>query len=273
GNAWSDPSTRISSLMYHDAARRCGTTGCNKQRLRTRTCDEMLFGRASLKVRRIRTVFQVYFCRSCRRHFGTPSHANVSRRYGWNLGALFVYLIMEVNVSQSAAATLLNRLFRIGTHRTSMNTVKKRFAGYYLETYQRIRKGILSSPVLHVDETKANVQGKSAYVWVLASLEEVLYVYSDTREGGMIQELLSSFKGVLVSDFYAVYEIIPCEQQKCLIHLVRDLNDELLTNPFDNELKRLVESFGSLMRPILETINRWGLKKHFLHKHLVSVQR
>src|SRR5262249_16310183 len=147
------------------------------------------------------------------------------------------------------------------------------FAGYYLETYQRIRKGILSSPVLHVDETKANGQGKSAYVWVLASLEEVLYVYSDTREGGMIQELLSSFKGVLVSDFYAVYEIVPCEQQKCLIHLVRDLNDELLTNPFDNELKRLVESFGSLMKPILETINRWGLKKHFLHNHLVSFQR
>src|SRR5262249_24522818 len=71
---------------------RCGTTRCNKQRLRTRICDEMLFGRASLKVRRIRTVFQVYFCRSCRRHFGTPGYPNVSRRYGWNLGTFFLYL-------------------------------------------------------------------------------------------------------------------------------------------------------------------------------------
>jgi len=70
-----------------------------------------------------------------------------------------------------------------------------------------------------------------------------------------------------------VYETVACEQQKCLIHLVRDLNDDLLANLFDNELKRLAESFGSLMKPILETISQWALKKHFLHKHLLCVRR
>ena len=187
---------------------RCGTTACNKQRLRTRVCDELLFGRASLKVRRIRTVFQVYFCRRCRRHFGTPGHRNVCRRYGWNLCAFFLYLIIEVNVPQFTTVALLNRLFGIGAYRTSMHTVKKQCAGYYRDTYQLIRERILRSHVIHVDETKANVQGKAGYVWVLTSLEDVYYMYSDTREGGMIQDLLSSFKGVLVSDFYSVYETV-----------------------------------------------------------------
>jgi len=252
---------------------RCGTTASNKQRLRTRVGDELLFGRASLKVRRIRTVFQVYFCRRCRRHFGTPGHRNVCRRYGWNLCAFFLYLIIEVNVPQFTTVALLNRLFGIGAYRTSMHTVKKQCAGYYRDTYQLIRERILRSHVIHVDETKANVQGKAGYVWVLTSLEDVYYMYSDTREGGMIQDLLSSFKGVLVSDFYAVYDTIRCEQQKCLIHLVRDLNDDLLANPFDNELKHLAESFGALMKPILDTISQRGLKQYFLHKHLVFVSR
>ena len=223
-------------------------------------------------MRRIRTVFQIYFCRSCRRHFGTPGHRDICRRYGWNLRAFFLYLIIEVNVPQFTTVALLNRLFGIGAYRTSMHTVKKQCAGYYCDTYQMIKERILSSHVLHVDETRANVQGKSAYVWVLTSLEDVFYVYSDTREGGMIQDLLSSFKGVLVSDFYAVYDTVACEQQKCLVHLVRDLNDDLLANPFD-ELKHLAESFGALMKPILETTGRWGLKRHFLHKHLVFVWR
>jgi predicted RecB family nuclease len=252
---------------------RCGSKACNKQRLSRRICDELLFGRASLKARRIRTVFQVYFCRSCRRHFGTLGHSRVCRKFGWNLRAFFLYLVIEVNVPQFTTVRLLNRLFGIAADRTSMNTVKKYAAAYYRDTYQMIKERILSGHVLHVDETRANVQGKSAYVWVLTSLEDVIYVYSDTREGEMIQQLLSSFRGVLVSDFYAVYDAIPCEHQKCLVHLVRDLNDDLFANPFDEELRHLAESFGVLIGGILETVQRRGLKKYFLRKHVAFVRR
>jgi Transposase IS66 family len=59
-------------------------------------------------------------------------------------------------------------------------------------------------------------------------MEEVAYLYTETREGDFLQELLLDFKGVLVSDFYAAYDAINCAQQKCLIHLMRDLNNDLL---------------------------------------------
>ena len=63
-----------------------------------------------------------------------------------------------------------------------------------------------------------------------------VYVYAPTREGDTLRETLAGFKGVLVSDFYAAYDAMDCPQQKCLIHLIRDLNDDLLKNPFDEEL-------------------------------------
>src|SRR6516164_11861311 len=44
------------------------------------------------------------------------------------------------------------------------------------------------------------------------------------------------FSGVLVSDFYAAYSAIECRQQKCLIHFIRDLNDELLKYPYNDRL-------------------------------------
>jgi len=54
---------------------------------------------------------------------------------------------------------------------------------------------------------------------------------------------------------------------------MRDLNDETLNNPFDEELKRIVGGFAELLRPIVQTVDRYGLKRHFLRKHLASVDR
>ncbi len=76
-----------------------------------------------------------------------------------------------------------------------------------------------------------------------------------------------------MSDFYAAYDGIRCPQQKCLIHLVRDINDDVLKHPYDEELKRLAQAFAALVRPMVETVDRHGLKSHFLRKHRVSVNR
>ena len=62
---------------------------------------------------------------------------------------------------------------------------------------------------------------------MLASLEDVVFIYSDTRDGEMVRSLLRDFHGVLVTDFYPAYDAIECPQQKCLIHLMRDINDDL----------------------------------------------
>jgi hypothetical protein len=101
----------------------------------------------------------------------------------------------------------------------------------------------------------------------------VAYVYSDTREGEFVEAMLREFKGVLVSDFYAVYDALDCPQQKCLIHLMRDLNAELLAQPYDEEFKTIVRGFADLLRPMVETVDRFGLKTHFLRKHRVAVER
>ena len=76
-----------------------------------------------------------------------------------------------------------------------------------------------------------------------------------------------------MSDFYAAYDGIACPQQKCLIHLMRDLNDEILNNPFDEGMKTIAVGFADVLKPMVETIDRRGLKKRFLRKHLVLAKR
>src|SRR5262249_10554327 len=153
------------------------------------------------------------------------------------------------------------------------NHQKSTAAQIYQGTYEGILNKIVKGRLLHADETQVSIKGKRAYVWVFTTLEEVIYHYTKTREGDFLQELLREFTGVLVSDFYAAYDSMNCAQQKCLIHLMRDLNDDLLKQPFNEELKELVREFAQLLKLIIETVDGFGLKTRYLRKHKKSVWR
>jgi hypothetical protein len=187
--------------------------------------------------------------------------------------AYFVYNVVGLRIPQLTVQRSLNRLFGFDLTRSTLNDLKVQAADCYLTTRNKILARITEGNLIHADETAANIKGQSAYVWVLTNLEEVVYILAESREGQLVKELLKDFKGVLISDFYGVYDSIDCRQQKCLIHLMRDLNDELLNNPFDEEMKRIISSFASLLKPIISTIDRRGLKSHFLRKHRRDVDR
>jgi hypothetical protein len=84
---------------------------------------------------------------------------------------------------------------------------------------------------------------------------------------------LGDFKGVLISDFYAGYDAIDCVQQKCLIHLLRDINEDVLKQPYNQEMVEIAHCFAALLRPMVETIDRFGLKARYLRKHKRAVKR
>ncbi len=104
-------------------------------------------------------------------------------------------------------------------------------------------------------------------------MDSVIYILRPNRETGFLEGMLDGFHGVLVSDFYRGYESLPCKQQKCLVHLIRDLNGDFHKNQLNSELREIVLRFGSLLRTIIATIDRYGLRKRHLNKHHKDVDR
>ena len=132
---------------------------------------------------------------------------------------------------------------------------------------------IATGRVVHADETKGVVYGGGHYVWIFANVTNVAYVYSASREATILNRVLAGFNGVLVSDFYAGYDGMACQQQKCLIHLMRDINEEVLKHPFNGELTFIAQRFGTLLREVVDTIDKHGLKKSHLGKHKRSADQ
>ena len=96
-------------------------------------------------------------------------------------------------------------------------------------------------------------------------------MYRKSREGNFLSDMLRDFRGVLISDFYAPYDALESEQQKCLVHLIRDFNHDLQGNPWDEELKTIAANFGRLLRKIIATIDQYGLRQRHLGKHRKDV--
>jgi predicted RecB family nuclease len=179
-----------------------------------------------------RHICENWYCAKCQRLVRPPGTSEFAfRKYGPHLRAFAVYQLIQLRISGITVAKLLNQLFHFDVTGSNISTFKSDFAKRYTKTVGELTERIARGSLVHADETKARMIGKSGFVWVLASLEDVVFVYSDTREGDMVHALLKDFRGVLVSDFYAVYDAFKCPQQKCLIHLMRDINDDMHRHP------------------------------------------
>lgn len=251
----------------------CNSTNTKKHGQKSKIVYDLKFGRVGLRRWIVKYRFKRYFCQECRTNFYLQGRPWTRSRYGSELRSYIIYQIIELTLSQRVVARSLNQLFGFDLGVDAVMTIKRKSAQLYKGTYEAILSKIVRGNLLHVDESKIRLEEKEGFVWVVTNLEEVAYFYTDTREGEAVQSLLKEFEGVLVSDFYAVYDVIDCPQQKCLIHLIRDLNDDLLKQPFNEELKEIVRDFAGLLKPMVETVDRHGLQTRFLRKHKVFVER
>lgn len=221
-------------------------------------------------ITRYRTPY--YYCNQCHAHPIPQSYKN-KKRYGHNLIVWTPYQHVVNHLSLGQIQISLKECFGIHLSDSYIHLMRDLAARYYCQTYAAILEKIVTGNLLHADEIKAKLKCESGYVWVFTNMDAVYYTYRPSREGEFLHELLGGFSGVLVSDYYSAYDSLPCAQQKCLVHLMWDINADLLKNPFDDELKNIAIAFGQVLRNIIKTADRFGLKSRYLRKHRKEVNR
>jgi predicted RecB family nuclease len=236
----------------------------------SQTVYDLRFSPAGLKRWVVRYSHRRFICWKCKATFRMHEHRH---KYGACLCAYLLYQIIELQLPQNAVAKSVNELFKLPLSRGSINRLKAREAARLEPAYKCILERIVQGALVHADETKVTLAGQDGYVWVFTNMEDVAFVYSESRDAGTPQSILSNFNGVLISDFYAAYDSMACTQQKCLVHLMRDLNEDLSKQPFNDEMRVLAQNFANLLKPMIETVDRFGLKAYHLRPHKDSVKR
>jgi Transposase IS66 family len=249
---------------------RCGYSRLWTYRGRSHVVFDLTFTRRGIRRWAVRYHYNKYRCGECRAEMTIYSRDS---KYGPNLRAYVIYLLIEMRLSHQKVVEHVDTVFKVNILTTKVSEMKSTMAKKYEPMYRMILEHIASGPLVHADETKGVVYGGGHYVWIFANMTSVAYVYSASRDASVLNNVLAEFEGVLVSDFYGGYDGMSCRQQKCLIHLMRDINEDILKHPFNEELTFVAKRFGALLREIVATIDTYGLKKRHLGKHKRSAER
>ena len=239
---------------------------------RSKRCLDLRFFRGGVKRWVTKFVTPRHYCLNCFKYFIPPTY-KAKELFGHGLVSWLVNEYVANRVTFENLERLAQNLFDLPVNFGQLHGLKSLAADYYTETRDKILQKIIDGNLIHADETKVHLQKESGYVWVVTNLEEVVYLYRPDRKADFLHDLLRDFKGVLVSDFYTGYDSVDCLQQKCLVHLIRDFNEDLTKHPYDKGFKAIAERFGKLLRMIIATVDRFGLKKRHLVKHYKDIER
>jgi predicted RecB family nuclease len=228
---------------------------------------DLNFTRGGVRKQVTRFVSWRYDCCKCKLTFRSEQRLPNPPRYGHGFASWCAYHNSFSGLSMSGVRRGLEDIFGLRLRTESLERARDRLAADYEELCAEILAKILSSAVIHIDETTARLRKGNGYVWVLTTLDKVYYLYRPSRETDFLKDLLASFRGVLVSDFYSGYDALACDHQKCLVHFVRDIDDDLLRNPWDQELRVLSQQFGRLLKHVIASVDRFGLRQRYLRRH------
>jgi len=97
---------------------------------------------------------------------------------------------------------------------------------------QALLESIRASPTTHIDETGWKVTGINHWLWAFVT-DRIAYYRIDRSRGSAVPKgvLGDRYKGIVISDFYSAYNRLKVRQQKCWVHLLRELREIAKSDP------------------------------------------
>lgn len=150
-------------------------------------------------------------------------------RIGVRVAALVAYmrttLRLPIRHIQTYLATLHALRLSVGEIVELGHAVRRQLQGQADQLLGEVR----AAAAVHQDETGWRENGANGYIWTTVCDSPAAvrhYAYSASRGHPVARGLLGpGFRGVLVSDFYAAYNLIPGRHQRCWVHLLGDLHE------------------------------------------------
>src|SRR5262249_60236415 len=147
-------------------------------------------------------------CEDCNLWFLPKGFKRLDKHlHGLKSWAMYQHVVHRISFQH--LESMFEDCFGLRVSFVELHMLKSLVARRYRPTWKRILDRIVGGLLAHADETHVNLQKGKGYVWALANLEDVVYMYRPGREADFLRDLLRGFKGVLVTDFYTPYDSLP----------------------------------------------------------------
>ena len=166
---------------------------------------------------------------------------------GPNLTATLTLLRQQMGASYRKLSRFATDVCQIPLTPAGVWELIQRVSTQLTPLYRGLEAALPTQSVMHADETGWKVDAKRWYLWCFCNQALTFYHADPSRAAQVVKSFLGDhYSGLLHSDFYAAYDAFP-HTQKCLVHFLRDIHNELEIVPEDQALKRLKQTLTTVI--------------------------
>lgn len=179
------------------------------------------------RVEATKFIRHAYWCRVCKQQKTAP-YASHEVPYGYlgpNVLVQTVLMKYHHGLPYSKIQMMFKELCGLTVTDSALAQALQRLARYLEVEKQVILDAIRASPWIHGDETGWKIAGINHWLWDFVNQRLALYRIERSRGQRIPQEVLGKdYRGILLSDFLSAYDKSGRKRQRCLVHLIREMN-------------------------------------------------
>ena len=166
---------------------------------------------------------------------------------GPNLVTWLTLLRQQMGISYRKLSKLCTETLQIPLSAPAVLGIINRFSLKCEPIYKGIEASLLTQPLLHIDETGWRMDGNPWQLWCFCN-RSLAYYHLDPSRGAKVPKAIlgENYDGIVHADFYAAYNFF-ANVQRCLIHFLRAISDELEITPDDKSLSQLKDGLKSII--------------------------
>lgn len=167
-----------------------------------------------------------YYCSRCQKIVTAPYHSEeVPHGYlGPNVLIQTVILKYHHGLPFNKIKELFQSLCHFRVSEGALAQSLQRMSEWLKVEEGEILKAVRASPYLHMDETGWKVNGQTHWLWAAVNQRLAYYRIRQSRGRKVAREIITKdYPGILITDFYSAYNGLGGKQQKCLVHLMREM--------------------------------------------------
>lgn len=169
-----------------------------------------------------------YYCRRCRQVVTAPPAPEEIPQSHLGPQVLTHALLLKYvhGLPFNKIRTCFQQFAHLTVSEGALAQTLQRMAHWLQVETDALREAIRTSPATHVDETGWKLTGINHWLWAFVT-DRLAYVRIDRSRGsGVPKDVLGEdYAGIVVSDFHSAYNRLKGPQQKCWVHLLRELRD------------------------------------------------
>jgi len=168
-----------------------------------------------------------YWCPKCKSKKTAP-YAQEEIPYGYlgpNILMQTVLLKYHYGLPYSKMVGLFKSFCSLEVTASALAQSLQRISKWLAVEEKVILEALRNSKYLHMDETGWKISGDNHWLWNFVNDKLAIYRIRKSRGRKVPLEVLTKdYGGIAISDFLSAYDKTGAKRQRCLVHLLRDMN-------------------------------------------------